>query len=85
MVEIVAAWESESAKKDDEHVRWARDGSRRLAPYALGGGYVNLLDVTEPERIPPAFGTNYPRLLEIKRIYDPEDVFRSTIGHVPAR
>jgi len=31
MVEIVAAWESESAKKDDEHVRWARDGSRRLA------------------------------------------------------
>ena len=85
MVEIVAAWESRSAKGDDEHVRWARDGSRRLAPYALAGGYVNFLDVTEQERIPAAFGTNYPRLLEVKRTYDPEDVFRSTIGHVPAR
>jgi FAD/FMN-containing dehydrogenase len=85
MVEIVAAWEPQPAKEDDEHVRWARDGSRRLAPYALPGGYVNLLDVTEQERIPAAFGTNYPRLLEIKRTYDPEDAFRSTIGHVPAR
>ena len=85
MVEIVAAWESQSAKEDDEHVRWAQDGSRRLAPYALAGGYVNFLDVTEQERIPAAFGTNYPRLLEIKRSYDPEDVFRSTIGHIPAR
>src|SRR5215469_3995348 len=74
MVEIVAAWESQAAKGDDEHVRWARDGSLKLAPYALPGGYVNLIDVTEPERIPAAFGPNYPRLQEIKRTYDPEDV-----------
>ena len=85
MVEIVAAWESQPAKGDDEHVQWARDCSRKLAPHALPGGYVNLLDVAEPERIPAAFGTNYARLLEIKRTYDPKDVFRSTIGHVPAR
>jgi len=84
MVEIVAAWESQSARGEDEHVRWARDGSRMLARYALAGGYVNLLDVTETNRIPAAFGTNYPRLLEIKRTYDPEDVFRSTIANVPA-
>jgi len=66
-------------------VQWARPGSCKLAPYALPGGYVNLLDVTEHERIPAAFGTNYPRLLEIKRTYDPEDIFQSTIGHVPTR
>ena len=85
VVEIIAAWESQPAKGDEEHVRWARDGSRKLAQYALASGYVNLIDVTEPERIPAAFGPNYPRLQEIKRTYDPEDVFRSTIGHVPAR
>jgi hypothetical protein len=85
MVEIVAAWESQSAKGDDQHVQWARDGSRKLSPYALPGGYVNLLDVTEQERIPAAFATNYARLLEVKRIYDLEDVFRSTIGHVRGR
>ena len=84
MVEIVAAWESQSAKGDDDHVQWARGCSRKLAPHALPGGYVNLLDVAEPERIPAAFGTNYARLLEIKRTYDPKDVFRSTIGHIPA-
>src|SRR5262249_44334264 len=83
MVEIIAAWESQSA--DDEHVRWARDGSHRLAAYRLAGCYVNFLDVTEDQRIPAAFGTNYPRLLEIKHTYDPGDVFRSTIAHVPAR
>jgi len=85
MVEIIAAWEPQPGKGDHEHVQWAKTGSRKLASYALPGGYINLLDVTEPERVPAAFGSNYRRLLEIKRAYDPEDVFRSTVGHIPSR
>jgi hypothetical protein len=82
MVEIVAGWEPESAEAEQQHVRWAQGASRALAPYALPGGYISLLDVGEQERVPPAFGPNYGRLLDLKRAYDPEDVFRSTVGHI---
>ena len=82
MVEIVAGWEPQSPEEDQRHVQWAQDGSRALAPYALKGGYVNLLDEGEQERVPLAFGPNYARLLDLKRTYDPDDVFHSTIGHI---
>jgi hypothetical protein len=83
MVEIIAAWEQQSAEEDRKHVQWAQRGSQALAPYALQGGYVNLLDVTEEGRVPLSFGPNYERLLDLKRTYDSGDVFRSTIGHIP--
>lgn len=83
MVEIVAGWEPQLPEEDQQHITWAEEASAALAPYALSGGYINLLDVGEQERIPPAFGPNYARLLELKRTYDPDDVFRSTVGHLP--
>jgi FAD/FMN-containing dehydrogenase len=84
MVEIVAGWEPTSPEADQQHVRWAQETSRALAPYALPGGYINLLDVGEQDRVPLTFGPNYARLLELKRAYDPGDVFQSTIGHIPS-
>jgi hypothetical protein len=82
MVEIIAGWEPQSAREDQRHVQWARSGSRALAPYALPGGYINLLDEGEQERVPLAFGPNYERLREVKRAYDPDDVFQSAAGHI---
>jgi len=82
MVEIIAGWEPQSPEEDQMHVQWAQGYSRALAPYAFKGGYVNLLDVGEQERVPLAFGPNYERLLDLKRAYDPDDVFCSTIGHI---
>lgn len=82
MIEIIGAWERQSAEEDGKHVQWTQSGSRALAPYAFPGGYINLLDVTEQDRVPLAFGPNYGRLLELKRTYDPDDVFHSTIGHI---
>jgi FAD/FMN-containing dehydrogenase len=83
MVEILAGWEPPSPEAEHLHMRWARDTSRALAPYALPGGYINLLDVGEQERVPLTFGSNYEHLRELKRTYDPDDVFDSTIGHIP--
>jgi FAD/FMN-containing dehydrogenase len=83
MVEIVAGWDPTSPEADQRHVRWAQETSRALAPYALPGGYINLLDVGEQDRIPLTFGPHYTRLRELKRAYDPDDVFQSTIGHIP--
>jgi hypothetical protein len=85
MIEIIAAWEPQSAAEERKHVQWAQKGSHALAPYALRGGYVNLLDVTEQERVPRAFGPNHGRLLNLKRAYDPDDTFHSTIGHITPR
>jgi FAD/FMN-containing dehydrogenase len=82
MVELIAAWEPHSAEEDWRHVEWAQSSSRVLAPYALPGGYVNLLDEGEQQRVPLAFGPNYERLLALKQRYDPDDVFRSTIAHI---
>jgi FAD/FMN-containing dehydrogenase len=85
MVEIVAGWDPVSPEAGQRHVQWAQGTSRALAPYSLQGGYINLLDVGEQERVPLTFGPNYIRLLELKRMYDPDDVFQSTIGHIPPR
>ncbi|GHO97835.1 6-hydroxy-D-nicotine oxidase [Reticulibacter mediterranei] len=82
MVEIVAGWEPQSPEADQRHRQWAQASSDALAPYALKGGYINMLDEGEQERVPLTFGANYERLLALKRIYDPEDVFHSTIGHI---
>lgn len=51
-----------------------------LTPYAFKGGYINVMD--EQERVLLAFRLNYERLLDLKRKYDPDDVFRSTIEHL---
>ncbi len=85
MIEIIAAWDQQSGQEDPKHVQWTRKGSHALAPYALQGGYINLLDETEEERVRLAFGANYKRLADLKRTYDPDDVFDSTIGHVTPR
>jgi len=83
MIEISAAWESPSLEDDQLHIQWARAGSLSLEPYALQGGYINLLGEEEQDRVPQALAPNYDRLLKLKQTYDPGDVFHSTIGHIP--
>ena len=84
MVEAIAAWEPQSPAQAQRQIEWAQNLSHALAPYAFKGGYINLLDEKEQERVPLAFGSNYERLLDLKRTYDPDDVFSSTIGHLIA-
>jgi FAD/FMN-containing dehydrogenase len=76
------AEEVQSADEDRQHDQWAHAGSWALAPHALRGGYVNFLTEGEQARVRLAYGDNHGRLRALKRRYDPEDVFRSTIGHI---
>ncbi len=58
---------------------WIRSGYERVRPYGTGGSYINFQSADEGEdRIRSAYGANYDRLMEIKRAYDPDDVFRWT-------
>lgn len=70
---IFAGWTD--AEQDDEHIAWARRFHRALEPYASNRVYVNYLDRDEKDRVSEAFGPNLERLLEVKRRYDPENVF----------
>ncbi|MGH3243699.1 MAG: BBE domain-containing protein, partial [Spirillospora sp.] len=59
----------------DAHRGWAEGACAALAPYALPGGYANLLGPDDTEQIAHAFGANTARLLSIKSALDPDGVF----------
>jgi FAD/FMN-containing dehydrogenase len=78
MVEIVAGWKPDG---DDgsAHRRWAHDLLQSLAPFALPGGYPNLLGPDDREQAEEAYGGNAARLRALKRRFDPDGVFTSAI------
>jgi hypothetical protein len=80
LVEILAAVIDPSDPLGAErHQQWARDTRRAFKAMALPGGYPNYLVAGEPERIAKSYGPNVDRLIEAKRRYDPDDVFRFAI------
>ena len=63
------------AADDKKCIGWAREFFKATAPYASAGAYVNFMTAEEGDRVAAAYGSNYERLVEIKRRYDPENVF----------
>ena len=62
--------------QDAACIGWARGLFAALTPHALGSVYVNFMPEDETDRIPGAFGVNYDRLVQVKRRYDPQNLFR---------
>ena len=65
----------DEAKDDQTSIAWAREFFKASAPYASAGAYVNFMTEEEGDRVAAAYGSNYARLVEIKKRYDPENVF----------
>jgi len=84
LVEIIAAWGPAAADESARHERWADMVCDALGPAALPGGYPNLLGPDDHERLARAYGANIDRLRELKRRYDPANVFASAICALPA-
>jgi FAD/FMN-containing dehydrogenase len=61
---------------DSKVVNWAREFFTAAAPYAAGSVYINFLTQDEGGRIREAYGQNYDRLVQVKRRYDPDNLFR---------
>jgi Berberine and berberine like len=80
LLEIVSAWDDSSEELDAKHRNWATGLSQNLAPHALSGGYVNLL--TDQTRVEEFYGGTATRLRDVKRRYDPDNVFRSAPGSI---
>jgi FAD/FMN-containing dehydrogenase len=82
MIEIVPGWEPTDGDDGARHRAWADTVSASLAPYALAGGYPNLLGPDARDQIARAYGVNAPRLLAAKKRFDPDGIF-SAIGLPP--
>lgn len=70
-------WEPDDPR-EEEFRRWVRDAGERLRPFSTGGNYVNFQTADEDERrVRATYREDFDRLVELKRRYDPDNVFRS--------
>jgi FAD/FMN-containing dehydrogenase len=69
---------------DDTCIAWSRAVFQAAAPYAQGSVYVNFMTQEEDDRVGAAYGPNYARLADVKRQYDPGNLFRHNQNIKPA-
>ncbi len=74
----------DEAAQDGIGIAWARAFFKASAPYASAGAYVNFMTEDEGDRVAAAYGANYNRLRQIKKKYDPENVFHNFQNINPA-
>lgn len=82
VMNVHGRWQEQA---DDERcIGWAREFFKASAPFASGGVYVNFLTADEGDRVRSAYGPNYDRLAQVKRTYDPNNLFRMNQNIQPA-
>jgi hypothetical protein len=64
--------------------QWTVDYWDATHPYSAGGAYINFMMDEGQERVKATYGPNYPRLVEVKTIYDPTNLFRVNQNIRPA-
>ena len=80
---VAAEWLDRA--EDGPNTAWARETFAALAPAMARATYVNYMSDDESAgRISEAYGVNYARLQELKRRYDPENVFHLNQNIPPA-
>ena len=73
-----------SPDEDAVHRAWAEDAAAALRQ-GNDGAYVNFLGDEGTERVRAAYpGSTWDRLTEVKRQYDPENVFRLNQNVAPS-
>jgi FAD/FMN-containing dehydrogenase len=74
---VIAAIWSEDAEQE-AHIDWAKRFWEAMQPHSTDSVYVNYLSEEGEERVRNAYGEeHFARLVELKRKYDPDNVFRN--------
>jgi FAD/FMN-containing dehydrogenase len=60
---------------NEANTAWVKGYDAAIAPHSLGGGYVNFASADDQSKVAANYGVNYPRLQEVKRRYDPDNLF----------
>lgn len=70
---ILSQWTDPA--ETEPNIAWTRETFEALQPYMADRRYVNYLSDDDAGYTRDAYGANYERLVEVKRRYDPENVF----------
>ena len=60
---------------NERNIQWVRDYYAAIAPHSEPGGYVNFASPDDHDKVADNYGANYRRLTEVKRRYDPDNLF----------
>ena len=60
---------------NEANTRWVRDYYAAIAPHSEPGGYTNFASGDDQSKVAENYGANYERLREVKRRYDPGNLF----------
>ena len=69
--------------ENEANTAWVRDYYAAIAPHSEAGGYINFAAADDQARAPENFGANYARLRDVKRVYDPLNLFHLNQNIVP--
>jgi FAD/FMN-containing dehydrogenase len=78
---LISQWTDPS--QTDACIEWARTTFRALSPYMADRCYTNYLTADDYDRVGQAYGCNYERLVELKRRYDRDNLFRLNLNIDP--
>jgi FAD/FMN-containing dehydrogenase len=70
---IAGMWPDPS--QNEANIRWVRDYYAATAPLSEEGGYINFMAGDDQDRIRANYRGNYDRLVQVKRAYDPDNLF----------
>jgi len=80
---LPTAWSDPAAT--DENIAWTRSSYERFGPYLDDRRWLNYFsDDDAVDAVRAAYGPNYDRLVEVKRRYDPQNVFHLNHNIDPA-
>lgn len=83
IVHPLALWEK--SEDDESVIAWARASCKAVRPFSTGHVYLNFIGEEGQDRVIAGYGkANYERLAELKRVWDPTNLFRGNQNIKPA-
>jgi FAD/FMN-containing dehydrogenase len=70
---IAGMWPEPS--QNEANTAWVRNYYDAIAPHSEEGGYINFMSGDDQARIRANYKGNYERLVQVKRAYDPDNLF----------